>query len=272
MKHHDIAERSLHLTVGVDSLYVKLLTHTSPEIGKHRPTLVFLHEALGSAAQWKSFPRELCQVTGCDGVVYDRVGHGQSSPMLKERDVWFYNDEAECVLPALLKELNIRNPILVGHSDGGTIALKYASSFPDDVAAVVSEAAHVIIEDITLQGIRDAQVLYREKDLRRKLARYHGDKTDTVFSAWADTWLQPGVEEWNMLEDLTAIRCPVLVIQGDGDTHGTRAQVDAIMENVAGPRSLLWIQGCGHVPHLEARRQVLHSIQEFIENLPGQRG
>jgi pimeloyl-ACP methyl ester carboxylesterase len=126
-----IAERTLHLDVCDASIYVKLLLHRSPETKEQYSTLVFLHEALGSVGQWKSFPRELCSATGCDGVVYDRSGHGQSSPMRKPRDLHFYREEAEIVLPALLTALNIRRPLLVGHSDGATIALKFASSFPD---------------------------------------------------------------------------------------------------------------------------------------------
>jgi pimeloyl-ACP methyl ester carboxylesterase len=259
-----ILERAMHIEVNGDSIYVKLLLHRSPETEKHRPTLVFLHEALGSVGQWKSFPRELCQATSLDGVVYDRVGHGQSSPMRKPRDLRFYHEEAEAVLPDLFAALNIRRPLLVGHSDGATIALKYASSFPDATEGVVSMAAHVIIEDITLEGIRDAQRLYTETDLRAKLARYHGDKTDAVFSAWADTWLQPGMKQWHMLDDLKRITCPVLIVQGERDAYGSRAQVDAIAEHVRGKHEILWLKDCGHVPHLEERQKVIAAASRFI--------
>ncbi len=261
-----LVERGMHITIGDDSIYVKLLLHASPEAEEVRPTLVFLHEALGSVGQWKSFPREMCIATGCDGVVYDRIGHGQSSPMRKPRDVHFYQEEAECVLPALLSALNIRRPLLLGHSDGATIALKFASSFPAAPVGVISMAAHVIIEDITIAGIRGAQRLYTGTDLRVKLARYHGDKTDAVFSAWADTWLKPGMEHWNMLEDLRRITCPVLIIQGENDAYGSRAQVDAIAGGTSGPTSVLWIEGCGHFPHLEERQMVIATAGRFIED------
>jgi pimeloyl-ACP methyl ester carboxylesterase len=261
-----ILERAMHVEVNGDSIYVKLLLHRSPETGEQSHTLVFLHEALGSVGQWKSFPRELCMAMGCDGVVYDRSGHGQSSPMRKPRDVHFYQEEAEVVLPALLSALNIRRPLLLGHSDGATIALKFASSFSDAAVGVISMAAHVIIEDITLDGIRDAQRLYTETDLRAKLTRYHGDKTDAVFSAWADTWLQPGMKQWHMLDDLRLITCPVLIIQGERDAYGSRAQVDAIAEHVHGKHEILWLKDCGHVPHLEERQAVIEAAGRFIED------
>jgi pimeloyl-ACP methyl ester carboxylesterase len=127
-------------------------------------------------------------------------------------------------------------------------------------------AAHVIIEDITIAGIRDAQRLYTGTDLRLKLARYHGDKTDAVFSAWADTWLQPGMKQWNMLDDLRRITSPVLIIQGENDAYGSRAQVDAIAEHVRGTHEILWLKDCGHVPHLEERKVVIETVGRFIED------
>ena len=247
------------------SLYVKLLLQATPEIEEQRPTLVFLHEALGSVAQWKAFPLELCEKSGCDGMVYDRVGHGQSSPMQRARDIGFYTEEAEDILPELFRQLNIRRPLLIGHSDGATIALKFASSHPHFPVAVISIAAHVIIEDTTLQGIREARIKYDTSDLRVRLARYHGDKTDAVFSAWADTWLQPGIQHWNMTDDLKRIQCPLLIVQGEHDAYGSRQQVDMIARHAQGENSVLWLPHCGHVPHLEARQRLLEAAASFIE-------
>ena len=252
-----IIERQFHVDVAGDSLFVKLLLHASPEAEELRPTWVFLHEALGSVGQWKSFPFEICRATGCDGIVYDRVGHGLSAPMRRPRDFEFYRDEAEVYLHGLLQELNVRRPLLFGHSDGATIALKYASMFPDGVVGAVSEAAHVIIEDVTVAGIQEAKILYAETDLRAKLSRYHGDKTDAVFGAWVGTWLDPAYEDWHMLDDLRSIHCPLLLIQGDEDHYGTRRQVDLIKERVGGPVELLWIGGTGHIPHLQSRALVV---------------
>ncbi|MBR9976063.1 MAG: alpha/beta hydrolase [Bacteroidetes bacterium] len=255
--HNRIIEKTFHLPVGEDALFVKLLLHSTPEAAETQPTWVFLHEALGSVGQWKSFPYELCRATGLDGIVYDRVGHGRSSPMRRPRDSGFYREEAELYLRGLLKELNVRRPLLFGHSDGATLALTYASAFPDEVEGVVSEAAHVVIEDITVDGIREAQALYGTTDLRDKLSRYHAEKTDAVFSAWADSWLDPALADWDMLGDLRGIRCPVLVVQGSEDQYGSRRQVDLIVEHAGGPAEILWLEGVGHVPHLQARQRII---------------
>jgi pimeloyl-ACP methyl ester carboxylesterase len=259
-----LMERNMHITVKDVGLHVKLLSHISEETDEKRPTLVFLHEALGSVGQWKSFPYELCKATGCDGVVYDRLGHGRSSPMTKPRTLEFYRVEAELFLVGLLDALNVRRPLLVGHSDGATIALTFASMFPERTVAVISEAAHVIIEEITLQGIREAQAQYASTDLPVKLARYHGDKTDALFTAWADSWLDPGLRDWNMLPALRAITSPVLIVQGSKDVYGSRRQVDLIEEHVSGEAEVLWLEGCAHVPHLQARPQVLAAMGDFI--------
>ncbi len=260
-------ERSTQLSLHGHSLYVKILSHASADITENTPTLVFLHEALGSVAQWKHFPRAVCEASGCDGIVYDRVGHGQSSVMMHARSMDFYKEEAEVMLPALLEALGIHRPLLIGHSDGATIALWHAAAFPTSPVAVISMAAHVLIEERTVQGIRDARILYDTTDLRTRLARYHGDKTDSVFSAWADTWLAPHSADWHMLDMLPRITAPVLLVQGDEDNYGSRAQVDAIAGRVAGTREVLWIEGCGHVPHLEAREVLIERITGFLRGL-----
>jgi len=264
MESARLMEKTMHVSVAGAGLFVKMYAHISAQASEERATLVFLHEALGSVGQWKSFPYELCKATGCDGIVYDRKGHGKSSPMDAPRSPDFYTEEAERYLAGLLDTLNIRRPLLVGHSDGATIALKFASSFPDRPVGVISEAAHVIIEDITLEGIREARGLYESTDLGVKLSRYHGDKTDDVFRAWADTWLSPELASWNMLEDLHAVRCPVLVVQGADDQYGSRQQVDLIAAHVSGHSEIFWIENCGHVPHLEKRVAVVERMGEFI--------
>lgn len=267
-----IVERTFHVPVEDDGLYVKLLLHATPEVEEVRPTWMFLHEALGSVAQWKSFPFELCKATGCDGVVYDRVGHGRSTPMRNKRDTDFYREEAEVYLHGVLKELNIRRPLLFGHSDGATIALKYAASFPDVPVGVVAEAAHVCIEERTLQGIREAKEKYGTTDLHEKLSRYHGEKTDAVFAAWAETWLDPSLAEWEMFDDLRRIHSPVLVIQGEDDRYGSRRQVDLIRKYVPAPTQLLWLEGTGHVPHVEAREVLINQTIDWLSSLISETG
>lgn len=252
-----IIERQFHVEVAGDGLFVKLLLHATPETDESRPTWVFLHEALGSVGQWKSFPFEVCRATGCDAIVYDRVGHGRSTPMHTARDFDFYEHEAAVYLRGLLEAMNVRRPLLFGHSDGATLALKYAALFPDALVGAVVEAPHVVIEEVTVSGIQEAKILYEETDLREKLARYHGDRTDAVFGAWVDTWLDPAGAGWNMLSDLPEIRCPLLLIQGESDQYGTRRQVDMIIERVQGPVELFWLEGIGHIPHLQARARVV---------------
>lgn len=255
----------MHVTVGDAGLYVTLYAHISEHADETRPTLIFMHEALGSVGQWKSFPAELCRASGCDGLVYDRKGHGKSTPMQGPRSLDFYREESEVYLSGLLAALNVRRPLLVGHSDGATIALMHASLFPGETVGVISEAAHVVIEDVTVQGIREARQQYENTDLREKLMRYHGEKTDAVFTAWADTWLDPGLASWDMLGDLARVTCPVLVVQGEGDQYGSRRQVDLIDQHVAGNAEILWLENCGHVPHLQARPRVLRAMTDFIQ-------
>jgi pimeloyl-ACP methyl ester carboxylesterase len=178
----------------------------------------------------------------------------------------FYDDEADTLL-ALLEREQIARPVLFGHSDGATIALAFAGRHPDVPRAVISEAAHVIIEQITIDGIRDAAEAYERTDLPQKLARYHGDKTDAVFYAWADTWRAEEAIQWEMRETLRAVRCPVLAVQGEDDAYGSPAQLDTIALECAGPVEVLLIPRCGHVPHLQMREMLVERSAAFIRSL-----
>jgi pimeloyl-ACP methyl ester carboxylesterase len=229
-------------------------------------TLVFLHEGLGSVGQWRDFPSLLCEKTGLPALVYDRWGYGRSDPFTLPRPRGYLHDEAQFGLPSVLDECGIDRAILVGHSDGGSIALLYASTGPGGIRAVITEAAHVFVESVTLEGIREAVSVYASTDLKKRLYRYHGDKTDRVFHGWADTWLSPEFRDWNIEKALPGIRCPVLVIQGIDDRYGTPAQVKAIERQVSGPAKALLVP-CGHVPHAEARDEVLEEMARFIESL-----
>jgi pimeloyl-ACP methyl ester carboxylesterase len=228
------------------------------------PPLVFLHEGLGCTALWKDFPAALCARLGCQGVVYDRWGYGRSEPLDRPRDARYLHDEAQIFLPALLDALGIPRAALFGHSDGGTIGLLFAAARPERCAALVTEAAHVFVEDITLAGIRAAAAAYATTDLPKRLARYHGDKTDTVFRAWADTWLAPWFRGWNVEAELRRVTCPVLVLQGADDEYGTPAQVEAIARGVRGPVRTVLLPGCAHVPHQQARAAVLELAAGFL--------
>ena len=231
------------------------------------PTLVFLHEGLGSIEQWRDFPRAMTRETGLASLVYDRYGFGGSEPLQKVRDGLHLQREDISCLSALLDACGVRTPILIGHSDGGTIALLYAARFPERPQGVIVEATHVFVEEATRAGIRDALKAYETGGLRERLARYHGDKTDTMFHRWHDDWLAPEFQEWSIEAGLSSIRCPVLVIQGEDDEYGTVAQVESIRNRVSGRVESIMIQACGHNPHHQARERVLREMARFISGL-----
>ncbi len=240
-----------------------------PTTAAHRPTLVFLHEALGNIALWRDFPVALCAATGCPGLVYDRLGFGTSDDTPAERGADYLHWDGEVLLPGLLAALDIRTTIPVGHSDGGTIALLFAAARPDLALAVITEAAHVFVEADTVAGIRAAEAAYATGTLKERLARYHGARTESVFRAWADTWQAPWFQAWDITGELSEVTCPVLALQGSEDRYGTRAQLDAIAAGVRGPVTVREIPGCGHVPHHQARRAVLAEMVEFVTDVSG---
>ena len=230
------------------------------------PTLVFLHEGLGSIGQWRHFPAELCARVGLPGLVYERWGYGRSDPLGGPRPDDYLEREARDSLPEVLMACDILDPpILFGHSDGASIALLFAAAYPARVRAAICEAAHVLIEQVCLTGIEAARGAYERGELRKALHRYHGANTELAFRGWCDTWLRPSRRRWNVEAELPHITCPTLIVQGMDDEYATRAQVDAIAAGVAGPREILWLPGCGHVPHHQARDIVLESAARFIK-------
>jgi len=228
------------------------------------PALVFLHEGLGSIAQWRGFPQAVCAAAGLPGFVYERRGHGHSDMISGPRTIYYLHEEALEILPAVLDRAGLTRVILIGHSDGGSMSLLFAAAYPERVLAVVTEAAHVFVEDVTLAGIREAVTLYETANLKQQLQKYHGENTEVMFHAWADTWLAPAFRDWNIEYCLCRIISPLLVIQGSDDVYGTPAQVDAIVSGASGPAYPLIIPGCGHIPHLEAREQVTAAIIPFV--------
>jgi pimeloyl-ACP methyl ester carboxylesterase len=228
------------------------------------PHLVFLHEGLGSVGQWKDFPLSLCKRTKLPALVFDRWGYGKSEPCDKIIDVGYLREEALTSLPQVLAHFRIGRSILVGHSDGGSIALMFAAIHPEKVCCLMTEAAHVFVEDVSLDGIRKAVQVYEHTDLRERLAKYHGEKAGLVFKRWSETWLAPSFREWNIENYLPKVNCPVLAIQGKDDPYGTPAQVDAIVRQVSGPSAGLIIPDCGHIPHFQAREVVIQGMTDFI--------
>ncbi len=231
------------------------------------PVLVFLHEGLGCIEMWRDFPGMLSRLTGLPALIYDRYGSGGSDPLQGGRSGNPFCWEAEDVLPDILAECDIHKPILIGHSDGGSIALQYAARFPESPVGVIVEAAHLFGEELTLDSIRKTVKDFRGGILRKKLARYHGDQTDSMFQGWADIWLLPENAGWNMQAALPCITCPLQVIQGENDEYGTLAQVDAIVRGASGRVETYILPDCAHSPHLQAREATLEGMARFIGSL-----
>ncbi len=226
--------------------------------------LVFLHHALGSVTTWRDFPQRLADATGLPAFSYSRLGHGKSDSADPNRALDYLDHEAFEVLPRVLHEAGIAEPILVGHSDGATIALLYASMPHAPSRAIVVEAPHIFVEDRTVAGIEAAAVEYKTTKLREKLMRHHGANTDDVFAAWADTWRKPTFRAWNCEHRLPAIRCPTLLVQGIDDEYGTPLQVERIRDQVSGSAELALIPGCGHFPHQEKADETLAVMTRFV--------
>lgn len=228
------------------------------------PTIVFLHEGLGSITQWRDFPDALCAATGLAGLIYERRGHGGSDPVVLPRPDAFLALEAEQALPELLAQLGVARPVLLGHSDGGSIALMYAAAFPDRASACITVAAHVVLEPETATALAAAGAAFAATDLRQRLERHHGANTETMFRGWNETWRRLVPRGWSMIDRLKHVVCPVLAVQGLDDEHGTPEQVGAIVEGVSGPAESFLIPGCGHSPHVQARDQLLRRAADFL--------
>jgi pimeloyl-ACP methyl ester carboxylesterase len=231
------------------------------------PTLVFLHDGLGSVAMWRDFPRALANTTGYGAFVYSRAGYGNSDCAELPRLVRFMHDEALETLPKVLDALQIRDAILVGHSDGGSIAIIYAGATNDErVRALILEAPHVFVEDLGIESIRALADSYRNGDLRSRLARYH-KRVDETFWGWNDIWLAPEFRAWNIEEYLPTIAAPVLLIQGSDDRYGTLAQVRAIETGCSMEVETVLLPNCGHSPHSEQPERVLEVMSAFVRRM-----
>lgn len=241
---------------------LKLEYRDYPATAEGRPTLLLLHEGLGCVSMWRHFPEMLAAVTGCRLIVWSRAGYGGSQACPEPRMPRYMHREGEEMLPALLAALEIKRPLLIGHSDGGSIALIFAGAFPEVPLGIAVMAPHEFVEEVTLAGIREARVAWQTTDLPTKLARYHHAQTERVFSDWNDTWLSPAFRDWNIEEYLPKIRCPVLAIQGEDDEYATMRQIDAIAEQLPGTQ-LLKLAECGHSPHRDQEGVVLAALAAF---------
>lgn len=234
---------------------------------ENKPTIVFLHDSLGSVQLWRDFPEKLSEATQCNVLVYDRLGYGKSFPMITHKRENNYMELEADVLNDLLSELNINNAILFGHSDGGTIALIAASKYPENVKAVICEAGHIFVEDITVKGVEEALNAYKTTNLPQRLEKYHGDKVEMIVKAWTEIWLSDKFRSWNIEYLLKYIKSPLLFIQGETDEYGTLDQVEKTVSQVKGTAEKFIIPNIGHTPHKESPEIVLNKSIEFINSV-----
>jgi pimeloyl-ACP methyl ester carboxylesterase len=239
-------------------------------IGSEDPTaplLVFLHEGLGCLAMWRDWPAQVCALSGCRGLVYSRYGYGRSTPRPHDErwDAAFMHDEADA-LAQLLATLGVDTardpPWLVGHSDGGSIALIHAARHPARTAGVIAIAPHIVVEDVSIASIERAREAWRTTDLRERLGRYHADP-ESAFGGWNDAWLAPEFRAWSIEAMLADVRCPVLAVQGTADEYGTLEQIRGIARK-APQATLCVLDGCGHSPQREMPQALARTLADYI--------
>jgi pimeloyl-ACP methyl ester carboxylesterase len=251
--HLEVEEAQLHVTTYVNDPQARWL--------------VLLHDSLGSIGQWKTFPAQLLAQTGCNVLLYEREGFGESTPRQQSYFLDYMHYEADIVLPDILAAVGVTCPILIGHGEGGSIALLYAALFPAEVAGVVALAAYAVMDDQAVAGVHLAQSLYRSADLRSKLVRHHGSQTDELFQRWSTAWLSPEFSSWEIETELHHVRCPVLLIQGDVDECVSAEQMRIIAHHVSGSVETLLIPNCAHVPHRQASTMTVEAIGMFVAGL-----
>ena len=249
-------EETFHLSVQGRNLEVRRIS------GENLPELVFLHEGLGSVSHWKDFPARVAASTRCPVTVYSRYGSGNSDVLTEPRTVSYMHDEALRTLPDLLSQLHIQNPILIGHSDGASIALIHAGAH-DRLRGLILLAPHVFVEDLSVASIAAAKTSFETTNLPQKLARHHRDAART-FWGWNNIWLHPDFRRWNIEEYLPRIACPILAIQGLDDQYGTMAQVEAIARQSCGSVEILKLADCRHSPQRDQPDAVLEAITKFV--------
>lgn len=242
-----------------------------PAARRHHPTLIFLHEGLGSISQWRDFPAQLALRTGCGALIYSRFGYGGSDPVRLPRPLHYMRDEA-FVLSELLERTDISDHILVGHSDGGTIALLNAAcAAQPGLLGVITEAAHVFCEAKTVAAIERARVDFTTGRLRTALVRHHGANTDNAFFGWCDAWLDAAFRNWDIGPELRAISVPVLALQGADDAYGTERQLDAIHQQAGAGADIRVVPHCGHAPHRDQLEWILDAMAGFVAGLVDRR-
>lgn len=232
------------------------------------PTLVLLHEGLGCVSMWRDFPEELAARTGYGVLVYSRAGYGKSDPVPLPRPLGYMHNEAFDVLPHVLDQAGVKKTILVGHSDGASIATIYAGGRQDfRVRGLVLMAPHFFVEDISVESIEAAKAAYDSGDLRTHLARHHGDNVDVTFRGWNDAWLDPGFRDWRIDDYVAHVRVPILIVQGKDDQYGTLAQVRLAETDAYCPVETAILDRCGHAPQIDRPEATLEAIADFVHRV-----
>ena len=228
------------------------------------PPLLLLHEGLGSVSLWRDFPAALAAATGREAVVWSRQGYGRSSTLPAPFGPRYMHDAAADEVPAVIEALGLEAPVLIGHSDGASIALIYAAGSDADVSGLIVLAPHVIVEDVSIQGIEQTRDLFETTDLKERLGRHHADP-EAVFRAWNDVWLSAAFRDWSIEDMLPSVRLPILAIQGTDDQYGTLDQIDRIERGAPSTVERLVLDACGHSPHRDQPDAVIRAIADHLE-------
>ncbi|MDG2339936.1 MAG: alpha/beta hydrolase [Paracoccaceae bacterium] len=230
-------------------------------------TIVLLHEGLGCLALWRDFPKAIAEATGCGVFVYSRAGYGRSDTVILPRPLDYMTREATDVLPKILDVIGVRRTILLGHSDGATIAAIYTGSHEDHrVRGLILMAPHFFCEEMGVQEIAKAKVAFEQGDLSTRLGKYHSDPT-VAFRGWSDAWLDPDFAQWDASDVIDFLRVPVFAIQGHDDQYGTIAQVDTLVDRCYAPVDVAILDDCQHAPHFDQPDVVIAKVREFVERL-----
>lgn len=231
-----------------------------------RLTLVLLHEGLGCVDLWKEFPAQLSTKTDCDVIAYSRFGYGRSDPIAVPRPLTYMHDEALKHLGPILDDLAVKRCVLIGHSDGASIAAIYAGGVKDDrVNALVLMAPHFFNEEVCVASIQKAKTTYEHEGLRERLKFYHGENVDCAFWGWNSAWLDPDFMQWNIEEYLPSIRVPTLAIQGEEDEYGSIEQIECLQKKSGGPVNTLMLQDCKHSPFRDQTDKTINAIVNFLK-------
>lgn len=257
-----LADQGL-LDLGPETLEYRMIG-PRPDVA---PTLVIMHEGLSCVAMWNDFPDRLAVATGCGVFVYSRAGYGKSSPVSLPRPISYMHKEANESLPRLLDKIGFKRGILVGHSDGASIAAIYAGSHQDHrVRGLALMAPHFIVEDISVKSIAEARESYNKGDLRERLAKYHAN-VDVAFRGWNDVWLDSDFRQWDISEELAYIRVPILIVQGEDDQYGTLRQIEIAQDECYCPVDVALLPGVKHNPAREAPEITLRNVSDFVNRI-----